>query len=225
MFDCDLLICMKVAEVLVDEETPAKVQELRMRALATLRGQVEYYRKLGYVERLIEGVAEKRAAMIMKTSTKTEMDKVKEGVLMLPYDNADKISRAKFHPEDATFVNAAAVYKYFHDFNSFASNVDCGLESLNEFFKQGRTAMSKEKVDCSFCAALANHKDNDEYYRNRRRNSDDYVYEYTAALVSQTYYEGYPTGKVTSYNYTLNYCPECGKSLMEAKYEPKDNNS
>ena len=76
MFDCDLLICMKVAEVLVDEETPAKVQELRMRALATLRGQVEYYRKHGYVERLIEGVAEKRAAMIMKATTKTEMDKV-----------------------------------------------------------------------------------------------------------------------------------------------------
>ena len=60
---------------------------------------------------------------------------VKEGVLMLPYDDADKISGAKFHPEDATFVNAATVYKYFHDFNSFASNVDCGLESLNEFLQ------------------------------------------------------------------------------------------
>ena len=85
--------------------------------------------------------------------------------------------------------------------------------------------MSNEKVECSFCTTLAKHKDNDEYYRNRRRNRDDYVYEYTAALVSQTYYKGYPTGKVTSYNYTLNYCPECGKLLMEAKYEPEDHNS
>ena len=93
------------------------------------------------------------------------------------------------------------------------------------FSKEGSVAMSNEKVNCSFCATLANHKDNDEYYRNRRRNSDGYVYEYTAALVSQTYYEGYPTGKVTSYNYTLNYCPECGKLLMEAKYEPEDHNS
>lgn len=76
MFDTDILICMKVAEVLVDETSSAKVLELRMKALATLRGQIEYYRKLGYVERLIEGIAEKRTAMIMKATTKTEMDKV-----------------------------------------------------------------------------------------------------------------------------------------------------
>ena len=61
---------------------------------------------------------------------------VKEGVLMLPYDNADKISGAKFHPECASFVNASTVFKYLHDFNSFASNVDCGLESLNEFLQR-----------------------------------------------------------------------------------------
>jgi len=78
---------------------------------------------------------------------------------------------------------------------------------------------------CPFCADLSDHKDNDEYYRNRRRNSDDYVHEYTAALVSQTYYEGDLTGRVTSYNYTLNYCPECGRLLMEPKYEPKESDS
>ena len=61
---------------------------------------------------------------------------VKEGVLMLPYDDADKISGAKFHPEYASFVNASTVFKYLHDFNSFASNVDCGLESLNEFLQR-----------------------------------------------------------------------------------------
>ena len=81
MFDSDILICMKVAEVLLDEDSPEKVLQLRMRALATLRGQIQYYRNLGYVDRLIEGIAEKRAAMIMKTTTKTEMDKVmKAGV-------------------------------------------------------------------------------------------------------------------------------------------------
>ena len=61
---------------------------------------------------------------------------VKEGVLMLPYDDADKISGAKFHPEYASFVNASTVFKYLHDFNSFASNVDCGLESLNELLQR-----------------------------------------------------------------------------------------
>ena len=78
---------------------------------------------------------------------------------------------------------------------------------------------------CQFCAELADTKDNAEYYRQRRRNSGDYVDEYTAALVSQSYYKGEPTGRVTSYNHTLNYCPECGKLLMEAKYESEDNNS
>lgn len=75
---------------------------------------------------------------------------------------------------------------------------------------------------CPFCAYLANTKDNNEYYRQRRRSSADYVQEYTAALVSQLYYEGYPTGKVTSYNYTLNFCPECGKLLAEPKVEEKE---
>ena len=56
---------------------------------------------------------------------------------------------------------------------------------------------------CPFCSELANTKDNAEYYRQRRRSSEDYVYEYTAALVSHLYYRGEPTGKVTSYNYIL----------------------
>lgn len=93
MFDTDILICMKVAEVLVDETSSAKVLELRMKALATLRGQIEYYRKLGYVERLIEGIAEKRAAMIMKATTKTEMDKV-----MKP--RAPRYDGGKFVPDE-----------------------------------------------------------------------------------------------------------------------------
>ena len=93
MFDTDILICMKVADVLLDEDSPTKVLELRMRALAMLCGQLDYYRKLGYVERLIEGIAEKRAAMIMKATTKTEMDKV-----MKP--KAPRYDGGKFVPDE-----------------------------------------------------------------------------------------------------------------------------
>lgn len=78
---------------------------------------------------------------------------------------------------------------------------------------------------CPFCANLANNKDNDEYYRNRRRRSAEYAYEYTVALVSQTYFEGYTTGRLTSYDHTLNFCPVCGKLLLEPKYEPKVSNT
>ena len=57
---------------------------------------------------------------------------------------------------------------------------------------------------CPFCLELAKNKDNAEYYR---RPNDTSVHEYTAALVSQTYYDGYPSGRVTSYNHPLNFCP------------------
>lgn len=108
----------------------------------------------------------------------------------------------------------------------------CNPEECCAAYKHAKKAVEAgyspkpEMTDtCPFCAELANTKDNAEYYWQRRRSSEDYVYEYTAALVSHLYYRGEPTGKVTSYNYTLNYCPECGKLLMEAKYEPEDHNS
>ena len=61
---------------------------------------------------------------------------VKEGVLMLPYDDADKTSRAKFHLEDACLVDYETVYKYRNDFSSFAANVDCGLEILCDLLRK-----------------------------------------------------------------------------------------
>jgi hypothetical protein len=71
---------------------------------------------------------------------------------------------------------------------------------------------------CPFCLELAKSKDNAEYYR---RPNDTSVDEYTAALVSQTYYDGYPSGRVTSYNHPLNFCPVCGKILMEPTIDDK----
>ena len=76
---------------------------------------------------------------------------------------------------------------------------------------------------CPFCAELAFSKDNEEYHQKCRPTADSKL-EYTAALVSRRYYNDYPTGQVTGYGHTLNYCPVCGKLLMEAKYEPKNDN-
>lgn len=99
MFDTDILICMKVAEVLVDETSSAKVLELRMKALATLRWQIEYYRKHFFVECLIQAIAEKRAEMIMKTTTKTEMDQVMNPGA--PHYDGEKFVPPKYHiPEE-----------------------------------------------------------------------------------------------------------------------------
>lgn len=76
MFDYGLLICTKAAEIFFDEELPEKVRDLRLKAFGKLYAQLEGYKKLGYIDRLVNGIAEKRIAMIMKATTKTEMDSV-----------------------------------------------------------------------------------------------------------------------------------------------------
>ena len=47
MYDYDLLIIMRIAEVLMDEMSPEKVRELRLKALGLVRGQLEHYKELG----------------------------------------------------------------------------------------------------------------------------------------------------------------------------------
>ena len=99
MYDYDLLIIMRIAEVLMDEESSEKVRELRLKALGSVRNQLEHYRGLGYIDRLLNGIAEKRVAMIMKTTTKAEMDRV-----MIPkaphYNGAEFITDEYHIPEE-----------------------------------------------------------------------------------------------------------------------------
>ena len=110
MYDYDLLIIMRIAEVLMDEESPEKVRELRLKALGGLRGQLEHYKGLGYIERLLNGIAEKRVAMIMKTTTKTEMDRV-----MMPkaphYNGAEFITDEYHIPEEELIAWSQASLK------------------------------------------------------------------------------------------------------------------
>lgn len=90
---CDVILIPRIAEVISSEDTPEKVRALRLSALRDLKGQLAYYQNLGYAERLIQGIAEKRSAMIMRTSTKTEMQKV-----MTP--RAPHYDGAKFVPDE-----------------------------------------------------------------------------------------------------------------------------
>lgn len=101
----------------------------------------------------------------------------------------------------------------------------CNPEECCAAYKHAKKAVEagyspKPKLtdQCPFCLELAKSKDNAEYYR---RPNDTSVHEYTAALVSQTYYDGYPSGRVTSYNHPLNFCPVCGKILMEPTIDDK----
>lgn len=70
--------------------------------------------------------------------------------------------------------------------------------------------MSKQ---CQFCELL-------EWKKSRE--DEELPSEYTVALVDESYYNGYPSGKITHYGYKLNFCPECGKPMIEEKKHPCD---
>ena len=63
-------------DIMLDETISDKVRQLRFYAHKTLGGQIEHYRKLGYVDRLLNSIAEKKIAMIQKATTKTEIEKI-----------------------------------------------------------------------------------------------------------------------------------------------------
>ena len=71
---------------------------------------------------------------------------------------------------------------------------------------------TKKKFACDFCKSLKRCKEDTEYYR---RETDKSTTEYTAALVSRNYLDGYPIGQFTHYGFQLNFCPVCGKKMDE----------
>lgn len=74
--DFNLAIIPHIAELITQEGVADNVRELRWKALMQLTRQLNYYKSLGYIDRLLYAIAEKKGKMIMETSSKTEMEKV-----------------------------------------------------------------------------------------------------------------------------------------------------
>ena len=74
--DTEVSMIMHFAELITKEGIPPRVQELQFTALQELQAQLQYYAKHGYHKRLITGIAEKKGAMILKTTSKADMDRV-----------------------------------------------------------------------------------------------------------------------------------------------------
>lgn len=53
-----------------------KTEKLRIAALETLQCQIESYKELGYMDRLLAAIAEKKYKFIMEITSKTEMEKM-----------------------------------------------------------------------------------------------------------------------------------------------------
>lgn len=73
--DYTLVIIPFIAEI-TTSDMPDKVRELRLSAISQLRSRLAFYKEHGYIEALLCAIARKRAEMIMRTTSKTEMEKV-----------------------------------------------------------------------------------------------------------------------------------------------------
>lgn len=73
--DYTLVIVPFIAEIIA-ADMPDKVRELRFNAIMQLQSRLNFYKELGYMKSLLCAIARKRAEMIMRTTSKSEMEKV-----------------------------------------------------------------------------------------------------------------------------------------------------
>ena len=71
----EFTIAMAIGEV-VTSEADERLFKLRLGALGELNGRLRAYEKLGYIAELVNPIAEKKCALILKATSKAEMDKI-----------------------------------------------------------------------------------------------------------------------------------------------------
>ena len=65
-------ITVVFVKILMSNDISDKVKELRLSALKELYNYLEYYEESGYLDKLINKIAEKKISMIMEITTKEE---------------------------------------------------------------------------------------------------------------------------------------------------------
>lgn len=75
-------------EILFDEKTSDDIKTLRIDGLKKLNNYLQYYKKRGYIESLINKIADEKIKMIMKIKSKNEMNKMLKP--SCPYFNGNK---------------------------------------------------------------------------------------------------------------------------------------
>ena len=71
-----IILIETFVEIIFDENVSDKIKEIRINGLLELNSYLEYYKNCGYMEKLINTIAEKKAKMIMQITSKSEMKKV-----------------------------------------------------------------------------------------------------------------------------------------------------
>lgn len=82
-------------EILFDEKASDKIKELRINGLLELNSYLQYYKNCGYMESLINKIANKKVKMIMQITSKSEMKKMLKP--SCPYFNGSKFIPDEYH--------------------------------------------------------------------------------------------------------------------------------
>lgn len=73
--DYTLFLIPILAEIICEDVTD-RVRELHISAYQQLQSHLSFYKKRGYCEKLLCGIAKKKGNLILKTTSKTEMGKL-----------------------------------------------------------------------------------------------------------------------------------------------------
>ena len=94
----ELIIAQTLAKLLLSDK-PDKIKELRISALQTLRNQLKNYKELGFIDRLLTAIAEKKCKFLMELTSKTEIE-----IMLKPHCptyNGNEFIPDKYHiPEE-----------------------------------------------------------------------------------------------------------------------------
>lgn len=71
--DYDIILLPYIAEIIASDQLTDDQRELQLRAIFRLRSILKYYANRHYLSKLINAIAEKKGAMILKVTSKTEM--------------------------------------------------------------------------------------------------------------------------------------------------------
>ena len=120
-------MAMAFSEILMSEDTPNKIKELRWSALQELYGYLKYYEELDYDNKLICKIAEKKIGMIMQIKNKEEKDAVIKP--KCPYFDGNKFVPDKYNvPEEELICwNMASLNAPLNEY---------GFKRYMELFKQ-----------------------------------------------------------------------------------------
>ncbi len=132
--DYILVIVPFIAEIIA-ADMPNKVRELRFNAIRQLQSRLVFYKELGYMESLLCSIARKRAEMIMRTTSKIEMEKVMR--VQCPHYDGNKFVPDRYNvPEEEMISWAETSLK--------APLNDIGYRRYAELFRQIFPEQAKE---------------------------------------------------------------------------------